>query len=44
VRKYDRKDRFLAWRRREARKARNVEKRSLGSKGGKKVKAKKVKR
>lgn len=42
VRKYDRKDRFLAWRRREARKARNAEKRSLGSKGGKKVKVKKL--
>jgi large subunit ribosomal protein L27 len=37
VREYDRGDRFLAWRKREARKARNVERKTLGaSKGGKK--------
>lgn len=35
VRKFDRKDRFLAWRRREARKARIAEKRSMGAKSGK---------
>lgn len=44
VRKYDRKDRFLAWRRREARKARIAEKRSLGGKSGKKAKGKKGKK
>jgi len=37
VRKYDRGDRFLAWRKREARKARNAERNMLGaSKAGKK--------
>jgi len=37
VRPYDRGDRFLAWRKREARKVRNAERRTLGaSKGGKK--------
>jgi len=37
VKKYDRGDRFLAWRKREARKARNVERKTLGaSKAGKK--------
>jgi len=43
VRKFDRSDRFLAWRRREAKKARNAEKRSLGVKQGK-AKGKKSKR
>jgi hypothetical protein len=41
VRKYDRGDRFLAWRKREARKARNAERKTLGaSKAGKKKKGK----
>lgn len=41
VRKFDRGDRFLAWRKREARKARNAERKTLGSsKGGKKKKGK----
>lgn len=39
VRKFDRKDRFLAWRKREARKARAAEKRSLAA-GGKRGKGK----
>ena len=43
VRKFDRSDRFLAWRRREARKAKIAEKRSLGVKQGK-AKGKKSKK